>query len=176
MSAGCGGKVGGCEAPCPSPSPTAGEKAARELLSRDGRRFVEDLCGSRDYSTRTVSDLTCQPDTGMFVPSLGRVWGSTSARGKAWVLQKWAGDTVPSPAHGAVQDRGGKLGIHSVKPEEFISSKGKERKRGKKAFLRKPPGERALGWMLLKSLLLYLHFSNTLQFCRGQFSLQTTTD
>ena len=145
MSAGCGEKAGGCEAPCPSPSPTAGKEAARELLSRDGRSFVEDPRGSRDCSSKTISGLTCRPDTGMFVPSLGRVWGSTSAQGKAWVLQKRAGDMVPSPAHEAVQERGGKLGIHSVKPGDFISSKGKERKREKKAFLGKPPGERALG-------------------------------
>jgi len=39
----------------------------------------------------------------------------------------------------------GKLGIHSVKPGDFISFKGKERKRGKKAFLRKSPGEKTLG-------------------------------
>ncbi|PKU41466.1 hypothetical protein llap_8226 [Limosa lapponica baueri] len=32
----------------------------------DGRRFVEDPCGTRDYSSRTVPDLTCQPDTELF--------------------------------------------------------------------------------------------------------------
>lgn len=104
---GCGEKAGGCEAPCPSPSPTAGEEMDTELLSSDRRRFVEEPRRSRDYSSRTVSDLTYQLDTGMFVPSLCRVWGTTSAQGKAWVLQKWAGDTVTSAVHGAVQKRGG---------------------------------------------------------------------
>lgn len=62
-----------------SPSPTVGEEVARELLSKEGAKLVENWQGARDCSSRTASALTCWPEY-VFVPCWAGFGGAQTAR------------------------------------------------------------------------------------------------